>query len=104
MKTVGLFRLCSPAIVYIVLSVSFLLLVMYQNRYYPNVYCVGDNCELTNWTGIYLIKIVFIVFWAWILNILCANSFGFIAWILVLIPPAIYIFLLWSFVYAPIQP
>lgn len=103
MKVVGLFRWCPPAIVYAVLSVTFLLLMMYQNRYYPNVYCVGENCGLTNWTGIYLVKAVFILFWVWVLNILCANNFGFIAWLFVLIPPVVYAWLLWSFVYAPIQ-
>lgn len=101
MKVVGLLRWCYPTIVYVIISVTFLLCIIYQNRYYPNVYCVGENCGLTNWTGIYLIKVVFILFWAWVLNILCANNHELIAWILVVVPPVIYIWLLLSFIYTP---
>ena len=61
---VGLINLCTPAYVYLVLSIILLIVMFCQNMYNGvNVFCLGSQqCNITDSTNIYLIKIVLIIF------------------------------------------
>lgn len=84
---VGLKDLCSPAYVYLVISIATLLVMMFQNMSNPNKYCLGSySCE-TNYTGmIFVIKVLYILFWTWFLNVICRGGATGFAWFLVLLP------------------
>ena len=87
---VGLRNLCRPAHLYLVVSVITLAVMYYQNMNNTNVYFLGSyNCDLSNVASIsmiFVIKLIYILFWTWILNLICNSGASHIAWLLVLLP------------------
>jgi|TARA_A100001015_G_scaffold298216_1_gene380679 hypothetical protein len=82
-------KLCTPSYVYLVISIIFLIVSSMQNFGNVNTYCLGDySCDVQNTTIIFLVKILYIAFWTWILNLMCkeGSTGTSIAWFLVLIP------------------
>lgn len=88
MAVVGIRKLCTPAYVYLVISIIAILVMAYQNYHNPaNVYCLGvHSCNNTNITLIFVIKIIYVLFWTWLLNIICNAGATYVAWFLVLFP------------------
>ena len=87
MSIVGLRNLCTPAVIYLAISMMLLVFMYIQNRNNVDVYCLGAyECDVTNVTAIFLVKFVYILFWTWILNLICSSGFTSISWLLVLMP------------------
>jgi hypothetical protein len=87
MAIVGLRNLCAPAYLYLIISVIALIIMALQNVGNVNLYCLGSySCSVTNTMLIFLIKAVYIVFWTWILNLICRAGATNLAWFLVLLP------------------
>lgn len=87
MNIVGIRRLCTPAYVYLVISMIAIVVMGYQNYHNVDVYCIGNySCSNTNITLIFVIKIFYVLFWTWILNIICSAGATNVAWFLVLFP------------------
>ena len=88
MAVVGIRKLCTPAYVYLVISIIAILVMAYQNYHNPaNVYGLGvHSCNNTNITLIFVIKIIYVLFWTWLLNIICNAGATYVAWFLVLFP------------------
>ena len=84
---VGLRNLCTPAYVYLVISVITVLVIAIQNMGNYNVYCLGGySCETNNKLTLFLMKAIYILLWTWFLNFLCKSGFPYISWLLVLLP------------------
>ena len=80
-------QLCSPALFYFVLSMIGLIVVVFQNLGNKKVYNLGSfSAKVPNTTLIFIIKFIYILFWTWILNLICRDGHSGIAWFLVLIP------------------
>ena len=80
-------KLCSPAFIYLMLSVFSILVIGFQNMGNSKVYCVGDyECDVNNTWLIFGFKIVYVIFWTFLLNLLCRSGFTQLAWFLVLLP------------------
>lgn len=80
-------ELCTPAALYFVISMLALLLVMYQNLGHVDSYHVGNfSCRVPNTMLIFAVKLVYIVFWTYVLNIICKDGHVGISWVLVLLP------------------
>jgi hypothetical protein len=82
-------NLCTPSYVYLVISLIFLIILSVQNYGNVNTYCLGDySCDVQSTTLIFLIKLLYVAFWTWILNLMCKEgpTGTGIAWFLVLIP------------------
>lgn len=87
MAIAGLRNLCTPAYVYLVISTIALIIMSYQNMGNVNLYCLGDySCSVGSTTLIFIIKIVYVLFWTWILNLMCRAGASSVAWFLVLLP------------------
>ena len=87
MALAGLRNLCTPAYVYLVISMITILIMILQNLGGKNIYCLGVyECEVMNLTLIFIIKILYVLFWTWILNLICKENYATISWLLVLIP------------------
>jgi len=87
MRLVGLRNLCTPAFLYFLINVVALILIAYQNYGNITTYCVGSySCNVSNMYLIFIIKIIYILFWTWILNILCSMGYSQISWFLFLLP------------------
>jgi hypothetical protein len=87
----GLKKLCTPAYVYLVISVITVIVMAYQNFNYRGVYCMGlYKCDISsssvNIFFIFLFKALYIAFWTWILNLMCGQGYESLSWFLVLIP------------------
>ncbi len=95
MSIVGLRNLCTPAVIYLSISMLLLVVMYIQNRNNIDVYCLGAyECDVTNVTAIFLIKFVYILFWTWILNLICKSGWTSIAWLLLLLPVIMFFLLI----------
>lgn len=80
-------KLCTPAYVYLVLSVLSMVILMVQNMGNSNKYCVGPfECGVPNTGAMFLGKGLYIAFWTWILNAICRAGYKNLSWVLVLLP------------------
>lgn len=87
MAIVGLRNLCTPSYVYLVVSIITMIVMIYQNYGNLNVYCLGSySCTVSSTVMIFVIKIIYILFWTWVLNLICKAGAPGIAWFLVLLP------------------
>jgi hypothetical protein len=87
MAIVGLKNLCTPSYVYLVISMIALVIMIVQNFGNIDKYCVGSyTCDVYSTFLIFAIKTLYILFWTWILNLICRAGAPSVAWFLVLLP------------------
>ena len=87
MAVVGLKNLCTPALFYFVLSAVAIVILAFQNFGNTQVYCVGSySCPTSSIVAIFILKIVYVLFWTWLLNIICKSGYETVSWVLVLLP------------------
>jgi hypothetical protein len=87
MAFIGLRNLCTPSYIYLVISTIALIIMLFQNFGNTNLYCLGSyTCNVSSTTLIFLIKILYVLFWTWILNLICRAGYSPISWFLVLLP------------------
>jgi hypothetical protein len=87
MQIAGLRKLCTPAYIYLVISVFSIIIIMLQNTGNSNTYCMGQyTCQVPNLFLIFAIKLVYVLFWTWILNLICKAGLPGVSWALLLFP------------------
>ena len=80
-------ELCTPATIYFVISVVSLVVILFQNLGNSNSYNVGSfSCRVPNTAFVFIVKLVYILFWTYVLNLICKDGHSGIAWLLVLFP------------------
>jgi hypothetical protein len=80
-------KLCTPAYVYLVISIIVLGLMGAQNMGSNNQYCAGNySCEVQNTGFVFLIKLMYVALWTWILNMICKAGVPIVSWALVVMP------------------
>lgn len=96
----GLKNVCMPAFVYFVLSFTTLFVMILQNLGNPNSYCIGRfSCNVTDVNMLFVMKFVYVIFWTWLLNIICREGYEGISWVLVILPYILmFIFILALFI------
>ena len=83
----GLRKLCTPSYVYLVISSTALIVMLYQNMGNVDKYCLGSySCNVSSTAMIFIIKAVYILFWTWMLNLMCRADATGIAWGVLLLP------------------
>ena len=100
METVGisLRKMCTPAFVYFMISMFTIFVMFFQNMNNLDVYCLGDYaCNTSSVAMVFFVKIIYVLFWTWILNIICKSGATWVAWLLVLIPYVLLFVLLFLF-------
>jgi hypothetical protein len=87
MAVVGLRNLCTPALLYFILSAVAIVMLAFQNMGNSQVYCVGAySCPTSSIVAIFILKVVYVLFWTWLLNIICKSGYETVAWVLLLLP------------------
>ena len=87
MAIVGFKNLCAPALFYLVISLITVFIIAFYNYGNERVYCVGYyTCPVSSIYLIFIIKLIYIIFWTWILNLICQAGLPIISWLLVLVP------------------
>jgi hypothetical protein len=80
-------ELCPPAYFYFVISMLGFFLLFVQNMGNVGTYSVGIfSTNVTSTISIFLVKFIYILFWTWILDLICKDGYTNISWFLVLIP------------------
>ena len=80
-------ELCSPALFYFVVSIIGLFVILFQNIGNKNSYNLGTfSCRVPNTMFVFIVKIIYIVFWTWVLNLICKDGYKTISWLLFLLP------------------
>ena len=80
-------ELCTPAMIYFVISIIALAIVLLQNLGKKNSYNVGSfSCRVPSTALVFIIKLIYILFWSWVLNLICKDGHTNISWLLVLLP------------------
>ena len=80
-------QLCTPSYIYFIISVIGLAAAAIQNIGNNQIYALGMfSCRVPSTIAIFLLKLVYILFWTWILNLMCKDGEESIAWLLVLLP------------------
>jgi len=83
----GIKKLCTPALVYFIISVISIIVMAFQNYGNTDLYCVGVySCNVTSVGIIFVLKFIYVLFWTWVLNIICRNGYENVSWFLVLFP------------------
>jgi len=81
------FNLCDPAFYYLLLSLVIISVIAIQNYGQGFNYCVGmQSCPSSNTVMIFVVKILYVLAWTCVLNLLCNNGYKTISWVLVLFP------------------
>jgi len=79
--------LCSPSRFYFILSIIVLIISIIQNIGNDGKYTLGNfSVKVPSTIIVFIIKIIYILFWTWILNLICKDGHKGIAWLLVLLP------------------
>jgi hypothetical protein len=64
-----------------------MVIAAFQNFGNKNKYTLGMfSCAVPNCMMVFVAKIVYILFWTWILNLMCKDGHSGIAWFLVVLP------------------
>lgn len=80
-------QLCKPSYVYFMISMIFLVIAVIQNIGNKYKYTLGSySCNVPSCISVFIGKILYILFWTWVLNLMCKDGHSGIAWFLVLLP------------------
>jgi hypothetical protein len=80
-------ELCTPASLYFVISMIALVMVLFQNLGNNNSYHVGSfSCRVPNTMVVFIVKLIYVLFWTYVLNLICKDGHVGVSWLLVLLP------------------
>jgi hypothetical protein len=80
-------ELCTPSLVYFVCSIFALVMIFIQNLGNTQHYTIGSfSCRVPNTTVIFIFKFIYVLFWTYILNLICRDGHSTLSWLLVLFP------------------
>jgi hypothetical protein len=80
-------ELCNPALFYFVMSIVGLIMVAFQNMGNNHELMIGSTMlNVENSPVIFIVKLLYILFWTWILNLMCKDGHSGISWLLVFLP------------------
>jgi hypothetical protein len=91
-------ELCTPAFIYFLLSVIGIVATVVSNLGgRSNMYTLGHFSTPVPHTGlVFIIEVIYVLFWTWILNLMCKDGHREIAWFLVLLPFVLFFILLFT--------
>ena len=61
--------------------------VLLQNLGNKNSYTIGSfSCRVPDTTAIFVVKFIYVLFWTYVLNLICKDGHVGLSWLLVLLP------------------
>jgi len=80
-------QLCTPAYIYFIIAIIGLAFAAVQNMGNSNKYNLGMfSCNVPSCIAVFIIKIIYVLFWTWVLNLICKDGHTGIAWFLLFLP------------------
>ena len=91
-------KLCTPAMLYFVLSIISFIVMLIVNGNNVTTLCIGEfECPTDNVYVLYFFNLIYILFFTIVLDSLCKNGFTPLSWLLVLFPIVMFFVLLGLF-------
>ncbi len=88
-------KLCTPSTIYFVVSLLGLVILGVSNLGNEDRLCVGAyNCNVQSNTVLFVLNAVYILFWTFILDLMCKNGYSSLSWFVLLLPFIIYFIIL----------
>ena len=79
--------LCTPSLIYFLISFITMILLILQNLGNTKKYDIGTfSCKVPSTIIVFIVKFIYILFWTWILNLICKDGHPGISWLLILLP------------------
>ena len=86
-QPLNLKTLCTPSMIYFLVSVIGFILIIVQNLGNSSTFCIGTHsCNVGNTLIALIINAIYILFWTWILDLICKAGYTEIAWFILLLP------------------
>jgi hypothetical protein len=64
-----------------------LFILFIQNIGNTNSYHIGSfSCRVPNTIAVFIVKLIYVLFWNYILNLICKDGHSGLSWLLVLLP------------------
>lgn len=83
----NLYKLCTPSMLYFIISLFALIIIGLSNINSPDKLCIGNyKCDIGNNTIIFVLNAVYILFWTFILDLMCKNGWSDLSWFIFLLP------------------
>lgn len=80
-------QLCTPAALYFVIAMIGLVIAIFQNLGNTDSYNIGTfSCRVPNTFLVFIVKFIYIVFWTYVLNLICKDGHDGLSWLLILLP------------------
>ena len=80
-------HLCTPATIYFVISIIGLILLGVSNLGNEDRLCVGNySCNVGSNTVVFVLNAVYILFWTFVLDLMCKNGYSILSWFVLLLP------------------
>jgi hypothetical protein len=80
-------KMCTPATLYFFISLVFLIIMGVNNLKDSERLCLGDySCYVGNNTLVFLLNAVYILFWTFVLDLMCKNGYTTLSWFVLLLP------------------
>ena len=96
-------KLCDPAKFYFVLATISYILILLQNIGERGRFTLGSySCRHSNPVLLLIVQALYILFWTWLLNLICKVNKG-ISWVIVLFPFLLYFIALGMILFQGIQ-
>ena len=94
-------NLCSPAMIYFVISLIGMLMIGLQNlNDKDDLLCVGNfKCNVVNKSLVFILNAIYILFWTFLLDLMCKSGYSNISWIIILIPILLFFIFLGVIIY-----
>ena len=80
-------KLCAPALIHLVISLVGLIVLLTASKDVNNMICVNNvKCNVGNKTLFFTVEGLLILFWTFVLDLLCKSGYKLLSWILILLP------------------
>ena len=80
-------QLCRPAAFYFVISMFAFTIMVIQNLGNKTTFKLGlFSCRVANTLLVLSFNLIYILFWTWVLHLICKDGYTNISWFLVLFP------------------
>lgn len=81
-------KLCTPSLLYFLISIIILFILGLQNvNNQDNILCLGTyNCNVGSKILVFILHAIYILFWTFILDIICRAGYSELSWFIFLLP------------------
>ena len=86
-QNIDLRNMCTPATLYFLISLIGLIILGLSNLENNDRLCIGEyNCFVGNNTTVFIVNAIYILFWTFILDIMCKAGYSSLSWFVFLLP------------------